>query len=54
MNYSEENFPKKLQKVLIKVECRGFMVIIASLREKCPNTEFFSGPCFAAFSPNTG
>ena len=41
MNYSEENFPKKLQKVLIKVECRGFMVIIASLREKCPNTEFF-------------
>ena len=24
------------------------------MREKCPNTEFFSGPCFLVFSPNTG
>ena len=25
-----------------------------SLREKCSNTEFFSGPYFPVFSPNTG
>ena len=24
------------------------------MREKCPNTEFFSGPYFPVFSPNTG
>ena len=24
------------------------------LREKCPNTEFFSGPYFPVFSSNTG
>ena len=24
-----------------------------SLRERCPNTEFFSGPYFPAFTPNT-
>ena len=23
------------------------------MREKCPNTEFFSGPCFSAFGLNT-
>ena len=23
-------------------------------REKCPNTEFFSGPYFPVFRPNTG
>ena len=26
---------------------------IEVLREKCPNTEFSSGPYFAVFSPNT-
>ena len=25
-----------------------------ALREKCPNKEFFSGPHFPVFSPNTG
>ena len=25
-----------------------------ALREKCLNTEFFSGPYFPVFSPNTG
>ena len=25
-----------------------------SLREKCPNTEFFSGPYFPVFCPNWG
>ena len=25
-----------------------------SLHEKCPNTEFFSGPYFPVFNPNTG
>ena len=25
-----------------------------ALPEKCPNTEFFSGPYFPVFSPNTG
>ena len=24
------------------------------MHEKCPNTEFFSGPYFPAFIPNTG
>ena len=26
----------------------------SSLCEKCPNTEFFSGPNFSVFSSNTG
>ena len=27
---------------------------LRALREKCPNTEFFSGPCFLVFRLNTG
>ena len=29
-------------------------MIQSTLREKWPNTELFSGPYFAVFSPNTG
>ena len=27
---------------------------LETLREKCPNAEYFSGPYFPVFSPNTG
>ena len=37
---------------IIQVRTRKTM-IKETLREKCPNTEFFSGPYFPAFGLNT-
>ena len=37
------------------VETIGFnLTLEVSLRENCPNMEFFSGPYFPIFSPNVG
>ena len=32
----------------------NWRLVLLALHEKCLNTEFFSGPYFPAFSPNTG
>ena len=41
-----------MQKVNLRVSLYGNS-LCDSLREKCPNTEFFSGPYFPVFELNT-
>ena len=59
MKYLDNSCSEKLQEMQSqKPVMKSFLVNLQTcnftLREKCPNTELFSGPYFPAFSRNTG